>query len=272
MSTYWLAVLGNPVVHSRSPEIHAHFARQSNIRLNYEKILVPAGQFAAVADSFLETGTGLNVTLPCKGDAFRYVDHASERASLAQAVNTVSRGPGGGLQGDNTDGPGLVTDIRNNLGWPIAGSRLLVLGAGGAVSGVLGSLLDESPGSIDLFNRTGARAVALAERMGSPLLRAVDEASLGEAYDLVINGTSTGLTGDEIRLPHTIVDGHTRCYDMVYSHDVTAFNRWCLGRANCETADGLGMLVEQAALSFSIWFDRQVETGGVIEALRTSLS
>ncbi|MCG8434714.1 MAG: shikimate dehydrogenase, partial [Gammaproteobacteria bacterium] len=238
-----LAVLGRPVEHSRSPEIHRQFADQTGIDLDYRKVLVPEGEFVRVAREFLLEGLGFNVTLPCKQDAFEFVDMTSGAARVARAVNTVIK-QDGVVAGDNTDGPGLVRDISCNLGWPIEGGKVLILGAGGAVSGILGSLLDEAPGEIHLFNRTADKAVALADRFGDPRLKAVGKASLDECYPLVINGTSAGLLGESLDLPETIIGRASRCYDMTYAPGVTRFNRWCSEVAGCETSDGLGMLVE----------------------------
>ena len=141
MNPFKLGVLGNPVAHSRSPDIHQQFASTTGISLSYEKVLVPDGAFTAAASEFLESGFGFNITLPCKHDAWQFVDEASESANLAEAVNTISRTADGKLRGDNTDGPGLVNDLVKNLGWPIKDKQVLVIGAGGAVSGVLASLL-----------------------------------------------------------------------------------------------------------------------------------
>ena len=140
------------------------------------------------------------------------------------------------------------------------------------VRGVLPSLLGAEPAGIDVYNRTHERAVMLADRMGSAKLSAVTADQLDSGYDLVINGSSAALTGSSVDLPAGIVVAGSRCYDMVYGNDVTAFNRWCLAEARCEVADGLGMLVEQAALSFDIWFARRVETRPVIEAIRSRIA
>lgn len=265
-----LAVLGRPVQHSRSPDIHAQFARQTGIELDYGKILVPEGDFDRIASAFLEDGLGFNVTVPCKHEAFDFVDETTGPAEAAQAVNTVFR-KNGTVFGANTDGPGLVTDITRNLEWVLAGTSILILGAGGAVSGVLGSLLDENPAEIHLYNRTREKATRLAERFADRRLKAVDKKDLAAGYPVVINGTSAGLAGESMDLPPHIVGDGSHCYDMIYGAGATIFNRWCLEQAACTTADGLGMLVEQAALSFGIWFDRAVDTEAVIASLRAEL-
>ncbi len=267
--TVRLAVLGNPIEHSRSPEIHGLFAEQTGIELDYQKVLVPEGGFVSVADKFLVDGLGFNVTLPCKHDAFEFVAEKTRAADQAQAVNTVVKRDDTTI-GDNTDGPGLVRDITRNLGWTIQGRKILILGAGGAVSGVLGSLLDEGPEAIQIYNRTAEKATALADRFNDSRLGAVDKASLEASYPLIINGTSAGLMGESLDLPESIIGSGSQCYDMVYGPEITMFNRWCL-ESGGETADGLGMLVEQAALAFKVWFDQDVKTGPVIQSLRASL-
>lgn len=264
-----LAVFGNPVSHSRSPEIHAAFGEMAGIDLTYEKILVPEGEFAATATEFLKDGTGFNITVPCKNDAFRFVDHLTDKAQVSQAVNTVSRDKKGELVGSNTDGGGLVRDLTRNLGWQIRDQRVLVIGAGGAVSGVLMDLLGESPESVDLCNRTHARAVELGERFG---VNPVPAGELGRGYDLIINGTSAGLSGQDPEVPGYTVSEHSQCYDMIYGPGVTRFNAWCQRQANCPVSDGLGMLVEQAALAFEIWFGEKVDTSAVIARIRADLN
>jgi len=264
-----LAVFGNPVTHSRSPEIHQDFARQTGTELSYEKVLVPEGKFREVATEFLDkNGTGFNITLPCKGDAFTFVDHKSSSASRSRAVNTVGIDASGYLYGDNTDGPGLVRDLTHNLKWKIEEQRVLVLGAGGAVRGILWDLLQTSPRYLHLYNRTVSKAEALAEQMADPRIAAVGTGDLEDAYDLVINGTSAGLSGTVPDVPKKVLGKHSRCYDLVYGAGITAFNNWCRQTSGCEVADGLGMLVEQAALSFHLWFSKKVKTRELILALR----
>ena len=272
-----LAVLGNPIAHSRSPEIHQAFARQASIDLTYERLLVPEGQFAAVAQSFVDgsqhgaPGLGFNVTLPCKHEAWQWVDRATDAANFAQAVNTVSRDENGKFVGDNTDGAGLVADLTKNLGWQVRDARILIIGAGGAVSGVLGPLVAARPSVIHLFNRTQEKARQLANRFDHTTVAAVDSTQLEPGYDLVINGTSAGLAGQQVSLPDRIVASHSDCYDMVYGPAETVFNAWCRERGAARQADGLGMLVEQASLAFSIWFHREVATQSVAQDLRATL-
>ena len=270
-----LGVLGRPIEHSRSPEIHQLFSAQTGISLSYEKILVPEGQFNAIAIEFLQTGKGFNITTPCKHEAFLLAREHSLAATLAGAVNTISVNAAGIISGDNTDGPGLIQDMTHNLGWTIKGKKLLVLGAGGAVSGLLPSLLDAEPQEIHLHNRTQQRAVALVQRLGDVRLVSRSADTLDAAYDLVINGTSGSLFGEMNKLPDDIVAGGSCCYDLVYGAETTAFNHWCLQQADCMVADGLGMLVEQAALAFHIWFAQEIKTPlstrPVIDTLRHSM-
>lgn len=265
-----LAVFGRPVEHSMSPRIHQQFAAQAGLKISYERVLVPEGAFNRIADDFLADGLGFNVTVPCKGDAYLYASQRSDSAEKARAVNTISV-RNGIVRGDNTDGPGLVTDLARNLGWELEGKRVLVLGAGGAVSGVLPDLLAENPQQAHLHNRTHEKAMALAARFGDARLEAKTAAGLGSGYDLVINGTSAGLSGGVPALPPRVVGDGSRCYDMAYGAGKTDFVAWCLQQADCEAADGLGMLVEQAALSFRIWFGKAVETRPVIARVRKDI-
>jgi len=274
MRRFRLGVLGNPVAHSRSPEIHQQFAAAMGISLSYEKVFVSDGTFTSVANDFLDSGFGFNITLPCKRDAWQFVDEASEGANQAEAVNTVSRTIDGKLRGDNTDGPGLVNDLLQNLGWPVYDSKILVIGAGGAVSGVLASLLAEGPGVLHVTNRTPTKAQQLEKKFPGATAVAIER--LQESYDLVINGTSAGLSHQDLEIPGSVITGNTRCYDMIYGSGITRFNQWCQKQAECDVADGLGMLVEQAALAFMIWFGGQVNTApdtqSVINTIRNNLA
>ena len=268
-----LGVLGNPVDHSRSPVIHQQFAAEAGISLSYKKVLVSDGAFASVAKDFLDSGFGFNITLPCKRDAWLFVDEASGRANQAEAVNTISRTADGKLRGDNTDGPGLVNDIIKNLGWHIKDRKILVIGAGGAVSGVLASLLGEAPSLLHVTNRTHAKAQRLEKKFAGATAVATNR--LKESYDLVINGTSAGLSHQDLEISGSVITGNTCCYDMIYGSGITRFNQWCQKQAECDVADGLGMLVEQAALAFMIWFGDRVNTApdtkSVIGAVRRNL-
>lgn len=266
MSAHKLAVFGNPVSHSRSPEIHQAFARQAGIRVDYERIYAPLDGFESEVTKFMEAGgTGFNVTLPFKEQAYRMMGACSDGARASGAVNTVTI-RSGRLIGDNTDGPGLIRDIIRNLKWPLKDQRILVLGAGGAVRGILWALLQEEPAGVDLFNRTPQRAQDLVDHYRDSRLQSVK--ALRGPYDLIINGTSAGLRGEFPGLPDGVVEEGTRCYDMVYSRERTPFIDWCREKACQEHADGLGMLVEQAAESFSIWFEFHPDTAPVIQDLK----
>lgn len=264
------AVMGNPVGHSKSPEIHQLFAAQFSLKLDYRRIHVEVGGFRQAVDSFQATGgQGLNVTVPFKVDAARLCDRCSDRAALAGAANTLWFDRAG-IHGDNTDGLGICSDITRNVGQGVAGSRLLLLGAGGAVRGVLGQLLDLRPLSVVVANRTVDKAVELAHHFrshGSVLGCGFDDLA-GQKFDILINGTSASLHDDLPVLPGMDLADLSLAYDMVYSDEPTAFMRWSVAQGAAKVSDGLGMLVEQAAESFAIWHGLRPDTGPVIRALR----
>ncbi|HEX9803577.1 MAG TPA: shikimate dehydrogenase [Gammaproteobacteria bacterium] len=268
------AVMGNPIAHSKSPMIHTLFARETGQKLEYRAILVELGQFADAVQAFrAEGGKGLNVTVPFKRDAWRLVDERSACAALAGAVNTIQFREDGTLYGDNTDGIGMIRDIRDNLGVAIAGKRVLLLGAGGAVRGVLGPLLEEKPATVVIANRTPDRAQELADafeeqgRVEGSSFADLD----GTRYDIVINGTSASLKGEAPPLPEGILARDAFCYDMMYAAEPTAFMRWADDEGCERVADGLGMLVEQAAESFRLWRGVRPQTAPVIKAVREAL-
>ncbi len=258
------AVIGNPVAHSRSPWIHAEFARACGQDMEYRRIEAPLGRFAeSVADFRAAGGRGLNVTLPFKGDAYRYSERVSERARMAEAVNTLAFGAG--VHGDTTDGVGLVLDLERNLGFGLKGVRALLMGAGGAAQGVVGALLDAGVASLVIANRTVEKAAALAARFRGA--RASAYAALeGEEFDVLINATSSGLSGDAIALPPGVLRKDALAYDMVYGKD-TPFLA-AARKAGARACDGAGMLVEQAAESFLLWRGVRPETGAVLRSLR----
>ena len=264
------AVFGNPVSHSRSPDIHHAFAAQRGDDLVYERIEAPVDGFpAAVAAFFDAGGRGANVTVPFKEQAFDLCDRLTERARQAGAVNTLWR-VDGLLHGDNTDGAGLMADLRGNQGWALAGQRVLVLGAGGAVRGVLGPLLAQAPAEVVIANRTPARAEALVERFagqGVPLhAAALDQ--LHQPFDVLINAISAGLHGEMPALdPALVAPGSVAC-DMVYGAQPTPFMRWAEGLDAAAVCDGLGMLVEQAAEAFLVWRGWRPDTAPVLARLR----
>ncbi len=268
-------VMGNPIGHSKSPMIHSLFAAQTKQALSYEAILVEIGAFAAAVQSFRENGgRGLNVTVPFKLDAWELTDERSTRAELAGAVNTLVLRDDGRLFGDNTDGIGLVHDISDNIGISFAGKQVLILGAGGAVRGVLKPILDQQPALVMIANRTPSRAEELAatfKEFGN-INGCGFEKLKGSRFDIVINGTSASLQGEVPPLPDTLLTGDALCYDMMYGATPTAFMAWA-EKHNCAyISDGLGMLVEQAAESFLIWRGVKPETAPVIAAVRESLN
>ena len=260
------AVIGDPVAHSLSPEIHRAFAEQTGQRLRYEKMRVPAGGLCRAAESFFAAGgSGLNVTLPLKTEAFDWVVIARGAAARAGAVNTIDL-ESGATAGHNTDGEGLVKDLQA-LGMDVAGRSLLILGAGGAAQGVVPALIDAQAARVVVANRTFARAQALAARYPGKVESApLDELTPG--FDLVINGTSAGLQGQGALIDPRIVRGSV-CYDMLYAVDgQTPFCRWASEAGASIVADGLGMLVEQAGAAFAIWRGVRPDTRKVLAALR----
>ena len=270
------AVFGKPVTHSRSPDIHAAFAAQTGEALEYAKVQVEPGAFVDCARSFFaEGGKGLNITLPFKTEAFDFADTLTERAQRAGAVNTLAKQSDGSVLGDNTDGIGLVRDILNNLGWQIADKRILILGAGGAVRGVLEPLLSQAPASLVIANRTVEKAEKLAEDFSDlGQIRGNGFAELAEfsPFDIVINATSASLAGELPPLPEAVVSKHSCAYDMMYGAEPTIFLNWMAQQGLDHLADGLGMLVEQAAESFYLWRGVRPKTQTLIASLRKTLS
>lgn len=269
------AVFGNPIKHSRSPFIHAGFAKQRDIVLEYRAVRVEPGDFDRAVGAFFDNGgTGLNITVPFKEEAAALVDEATPRASRAGAVNTLWRDGAGLLHGDNTDGIGLVRDMIANLGWTLQGSRVLIVGAGGAVRGVLEPLLRELPASIHIVNRTVERAETLAQEFGmlGDLSVGGYEDLAGRQFDLVINASSAGLSGEAAPLPAGILAERCCCYDLLYGSEPTGFMRWAAQNAAWAVSDGLGMLVEQAAESFAVWHRQRPDTQPVIHQLRGVLA
>jgi len=267
------AVAGNPIAHSLSPKIHAAFANQYDSAIHYSAELVAQDSFEDwVSQFFQEGGRGLNVTLPFKIRAFELADQASDRARAAGAANFLTVSDDGRLLADNTDGKGLIADIVTNAGWPVADARVLLLGAGGAVKGVIAALLAEGPRSIFIANRTADRSAALAAQWSGEQCSVVGGAyaEIPEGpWDRVINGTSTGLSGEMLPLPESLTlarDGV--CYDMAYGAQPTSFMRWAQEHGASQVRDGLGMLVEQAAESFYLWTGNAPRTDTVISALR----
>ena len=263
------AVIGNPVAHSKSPLIHGEFSRQTGQDMRYEAILAPIDGFvAAVADFTRRGGKGLNVTVPFKLEAFG-IATPTGRAEAAQAVNTLML-EGDTILGDNTDGAGLVRDITANLGFTLAGKRVLLIGAGGAARGVIMPLLEREPRVLVIANRTQERAYGLQQRFASfGNIFAVDYTDLhGEQFDLVINATSASLNGELPPLPAGIFAGESLAYDIMYGSGHTPFLQFAKMQGAARLADGIGMLVEQAAESFFVWRGIRPGTASVIEMFR----
>lgn len=267
------AVMGNPVAHSKSPQIHSAFARQCGLRIDYRAIQVDRGGFAqAVANFRAADGQGLNVTVPFKVEAWRLAARCSERAQLAEAVNTLSWDDDGLLLGDNTDGAGLVTDLLENLNCQLGRRRVLLIGAGGAARGVLGPLLAAGPERVLIANRTADNAVALADRFGhlGEVLGCGFEAVAGAGFDVVINASAASLAGDLPPLAADVVAEAALVYDMAYGDEPTVFMAWARAQGAAVVSDGLGMLVEQAAESFLLWHGVRPETAPVLRSLRSA--
>ncbi len=263
------AVIGMPVKHSKSPAIHTQFAQQFNMPMDYEAIAVEQDDLAHFVHGFFAAGgKGLNVTLPHKEDAFSLCEAVSVRAAQAKATNTLYLDQNGNLSGDNTDGLGLVADIEGNHGFEIAQKRVLVLGAGGAVRGVLGPLIERRPSRLVVANRTRAKAERLqgdfAELMNFDV---ADYDQLNSAFDLVINGTSMSVSGRLPPLPVEVLAPGACCYDMMYADSDTPFVGWGKLHGAHLALDGLGMLVEQAAESFAIWHGKRPGTDAVLAQL-----
>lgn len=269
------AVFGNPVAHSKSPLIHARFAEQTGQQLIYTAERIEEAEFESAVEHFLQgEGRGLNITVPFKERAWALAQWRSDRAELAGAVNTLYRLEDGRIAGDNTDGIGLVRDLAENNRIPLQAARVLVLGAGGAVRGVLQPLLAAGVASVLIANRTTARAEDLARHFSGsvPVSGCGFEQIPAEPFDLIINGTSASLQGELPPVPEAAIGPHSACYDMMYGADPTPFCLWAQQRGAGQVMDGLGMLVEQAAESFSIWRGVRPSTLPVITELRELLA
>lgn len=259
------AVFGNPVHHSKSPRLHGEFARRCRQELRYEAIEAPLDGFLDSVRAFVAAGgRGANVTVPFKEQAHAACRELSERAREAEAVNTLVFRADGSWYGDNTDGLGLVADLRAK-GIALAGRQILVVGAGGAVRGILGPLLDEAPARLVLANRSHHKAQLLVQRFSrrGPVEAWTFEQLAGETFDLVVNGTSAGLSGTLPPLPAGLFRPGACAYDLVYGPASAAFLRWAKSSGAEAVYDGLGMLVEQAAEAFRIWRGVRPDTQGL---------
>lgn len=266
------AVVGNPVEHSRSPAIHAMFAEQTGQDIRYERLLAPLDAFEATLRAFAAAGAkGCNITVPFKFDAFALAAKRTERARLGGAANTL-RFDADGWVGDNTDGAGLVNDIQHNAGRSLAGLQLLLVGAGGAAAGVLGSLIAARPAHITVVNRSVDKAEALVAshaHLGVPLTAAT-LADAPAAQDVIINATSTSLAGVAAPVGAQVLKPGSLALDMMYGPKAQGFLDWAAAHG-AEPRDGLGMLVEQAAEAFFFWRGVRPDTVPVLKALRATL-
>ncbi len=267
-------VFGNPIGHSKSPAIHRLFAEQTGQTMEYGARLAPLDDFAGNAREFFQDGLGANVTLPFKEDAFRLCSVLTPRAERAGAVNMLTRLPDGTLRGDNTDGVGLVRDLINNAGVTLAGKRILLLGAGGAVRGVVESLLEQKPVSLVIANRTVDKAELLAQIFaGLGPVAASGFDWLEEPVDIIINATSASLAGDLPPISSSLIQpGVTVCYDMMYGKEPTPFCRWAAEHGAAQALDGFGMLVEQAAEAFTYWRGVTPDSKAVMASLRQEMA
>ncbi|HQN64798.1 MAG TPA: shikimate dehydrogenase [Methylophilus sp.] len=267
------AVLGNPIAHSKSPLIHTAFARQTHQDISYEAILAPLDGFSQTIQRLMDEGyKGANITVPFKFEAYDACHQHTDRAFVAGAVNTLSFN-GGHIAGDNTDGAGLVRDITHNLAHLIKGAQILMLGAGGAAQGVLKPLVEAMPAGITIANRNVEKAYQMVQRLAieQPIctISIREFAALNQTFDLIINATSAGLTDSVLPIPDIVFSKESLAYDMMYGRE-TPFMAQAKA-AGAQVADGLGMLVEQAAEAFYIWRNVRPDTAPVLQQLQQSL-
>ncbi|MEC7761061.1 MAG: shikimate dehydrogenase [Pseudomonadota bacterium] len=264
------AVFGHPLSHTKSPFIHGEFARQFGEDLTYEAIEAPVDGFEAALRRFIDAGAaGANVTVPFKLEAFALADHAKDAAQICGASNTL-RFVDGRIEADNTDGVGLVRDIKDNLGVPLSGARVLFAGAGGATRGAVAPFL-AAGAEITIANRTIAKGREIADLLGDRgPIHAVSYDDISGFFDIVLNSTTLSLTGGKPPLPDTVFEGARLAYDLVYGKGLTPFLATAQARG-AQVADGVGMLVEQAAEAFTWWRGKRPDTAPVIEAMTVPL-
>lgn len=265
------AVVGNPVAHSLSPFIHAEFAKQTKQNILYIRIEAPLDKFQeTIFDFRREGGKGANITLPFKIKAFQMADDCSILAQQAGAANTLLFRNDGTIYADSTDGTGLVEDLTHNHHYSLRQKRILLLGAGGAAHTILGPLLEQAPAQLIIANRTKEKAITLAEafKFKSVITGVGLDEIESTPFDLIINSTSTGLTGEPLHLPNEIINQNSWCYDLMYGTQKTPFLKWAQKFNPEKCLDGLGMLVEQAAASFYLWRGVYPDTAPVLTALR----
>lgn len=266
------AVIGNPISHSKSPLIHEAFAKQTSQHISYERILAPLDGFdVTIRDLIAQGFKGVNVTVPFKFEAYDLCQTHTERAFVAGAANTLIFN-GSHIAGDNTDGAGLVNDIEKNLGLSLHGKQVLLLGAGGAAQGVLQPLVEAKPNQITVANRNVNKADLMVKRLSIEQticnILVLDFDALTQPFDVIINATSAGLTDTALPIPDIVFAKNTLAYDMMYGRE-TPFMKQAR-ECGAQVADGLGMLVEQAAEAFYIWHGVRPDTQSVMQQIRNS--
>ncbi|MEQ8289563.1 MAG: shikimate dehydrogenase [Gammaproteobacteria bacterium] len=266
------AVFGNPVEHSKSPLIHQLFAEQFGLSIKYQAIPVEPGMFfEAVTEFYKLGGKGINVTVPFKQDAYEACEILTQRAKICQSVNTSWLDKEGRINGDTTDGQGLINDLVTNNNIVLQGKSILIMGAGGTVRSILQPLLQLKPDSLTIVNRTVSRAQSLAIQFSNEgLVSACSYSDLQvKRFDLIVNATSLSLQGELPPLPAGVLNHAAACYDLMYGDEDTVFMQWARSNGAGQVLDGLGMLVEQAAIGFQIWHGKKPDTASVIAKLRT---
>ena len=260
-------IFGNPIAQSKSPRMQMQFAKNMGIELNYLKVLTTLPQFEVSLKEWIEKGImGANITVPFKEIVMPYCDRLTIEAEEAKAVNTIRIEADGSIIGHNTDGIGLLRDLTEVKGIDIAGKRILILGAGGAVRGILAPLLSHQPALVTITNRTFSKAKILAEefhRLGD--IEAVERAHLTGSFDLIINGTSASLQNEFSPLPAGVITQKSIGYDLVYGDQPTIFMEYLLSEGGSAAYDGLGMLIEQGVYAFEFWFGKRPKIEGVLE-------
>jgi len=257
------AVIGNPIEHSKSPDIHLLFADQTGEVIHYEKILAEKDRFSETVNKFFaDGGKGLNITVPFKNDACEFVDELTDYANHAGAVNTIYLDENNRYIGANTDGIGLLRDLKKSLRIQLENKKILIIGAGGATQGIVEPLLNEQPDQLIIANRTVSKADVIAEQFIT--FGEIQSCSLTDIpkqpFDIILHATSAGLHGENVSLPHEIISADTCCYDLLYSDHDTPFMQWAKQQQAGKVVDGFGMLLEQAAEAFYLWRGKRPDT------------
>ena len=265
------AVLGNPVKHSKSPQIHLLFAKEMGITLEYNAIEVPNDELSTYVNLFSsQGGKGLNITVPFKENAYKLCTEITSRALESGSVNTIKFDTETNIIGDTTDGEGFINDLRKNYGINLQNKSILILGAGGTVKSIIERLVSEEIKNVVIVNRTLSRAEELEKKFKNKIdIKSFSYETLpNDIFDLIVNGTSLSLSSEVPPVSRNIINKNTFCYDLMYSSDKTVFIKWAIENGALRASDGLGMLVEQAAESFFIWHGVKPNTAKVIEALK----